>query len=88
MQDVVIELGQKSLRVALVVSAPIMIASLAVGLLVSMLQAMTQIHEQTLVFVPKILATFVALLLFGPWMLESLVAFASGLLRALPGFIR
>ncbi|MDP2858198.1 MAG: flagellar biosynthesis protein FliQ [Bacillota bacterium] len=88
MPDIVMELGRQSLRVALLVSAPIIVASLAVGLLVSLFQATTQIHEQTLVFVPKILASFAALLFFGPWMLEKLVAFTSGLLLALPSFIR
>jgi len=88
MQDVIIELGQESLRVALLVSAPVMVASLVVGLITSLFQATTQIHEQTLAFVPKIVASFVALLVFGPWMLEKLVAFTSRLLLTLPAFIR
>jgi len=88
MQDVVAELGQEALRVALLVSAPVMVASLVVGLVTSLFQATTQIHEQTLAFVPKILASFLALIVFGPWMLERLVSFATRLLLGLPALIR
>ncbi len=88
MKDVVTEFGQEALRVALLVSTPVMVASLVVGLVTSLFQATTQIHEQTLAFVPKIVASFLALILFGPWMLERLVGFATTLLSSLPALIR
>jgi flagellar biosynthetic protein FliQ len=61
---------------------------LLVGLVVSIFQAATQIQEMTLTFIPKILAIFVALALFGPWMLQSLVSFASAVLGHLDRFAR
>lgn len=88
MQDAVTNMGREALYLSLVVSAPVMVLSLAVGLVVSFLQATTQIHEQTLAFVPKIIASFVALLLFGPWMMTRLIDFTSRLFTALPSFVR
>ncbi len=88
MDDMVTTLGREALYLALAVSAPVMLLSLGVGLIVSFLQATTQIHEQTLAFVPKIVATFTALLIFGPWMLSRLTGFAERLLSSLPSFVR
>lgn len=76
----VIELGQGAVFTILLVSAPLLGLSLLVGLAVSMFQATTQIQEQTLAFIPKIVAVFLAVLIFGPWMLSKLVHFASNLL--------
>lgn len=77
-QDV-IELGQGAVYTILIVSAPLLGLSLLVGLIVSIFQATTQIQEQTLAFIPKIIAVFVAILIFGPWMLSQLVHFTSNL---------
>ena len=71
-----------------VLAAPMMGAALVVGLLVSVFQALTQINEQTLTFVPKILAVFAALLVAGPWLLNSLVGYTSGLFAMLPSMVR
>lgn len=75
----VIELGQNAVLTILLVAAPLLGISLFVGLAVSIFQATTQIQEQTLAFIPKIVAVFVALLIFGPWMLSKLVEFANNL---------
>lgn len=75
----VIELGQNAVYTILIVAAPLLGLSLLVGLIVSIFQATTQIQEQTLAFIPKIVAVFVALLVFGPWMLSKLVDFTSNL---------
>lgn len=75
----VIELGQNAVFTILAVAAPLLGISLLVGLAVSIFQATTQIQEQTLAFIPKIIAVFVALLIFGPWMLSRLVNFTSNL---------
>ncbi len=71
--DQVIFLSQKMLEVAFLVGAPVLIITFLVGLVVSVFQAATQIHEMTLTFIPKILATMVALYVFGNWMFIKLV---------------
>ncbi|MDQ6629703.1 MAG: flagellar biosynthesis protein FliQ [Pseudomonadota bacterium] len=76
--------SQQSLYVLLMVSAPILLTVLAVGLLVSIFQAATQIHEATLSFVPKIVAAVAVLAVAGPWMLTSLVEFVQRTLQAIP----
>lgn len=81
--DVVVEIGQRALETALWVAAPMLVASLVVGLLVSIFQAVTQIHEMTLTFVPKILAVFVVLSLAFPWMLQVMIGFTSNLIQNL-----
>ena len=68
-------LGQQALLVALLVSLPVLLAALIVGVLISLLQAVTQIQEMTLTFVPKIVATMIALVVFGPWMMQVLMTF-------------
>ena len=85
--DLVIQLGQEALMVVLVVSAPMLGLGLAVGLMVSVFQATTSIQEQTLAFIPKIIAVFVAILIFGPWMLRIMVEFFSGIFTGLPARI-
>ena len=82
--DLVIQLGQEALMVVLLVSAPMLGLGLTVGLMVSVFQATTSIQEQTLAFIPKIIAVFVAILIFGPWMLRIMVEFFSGIFTGLP----
>lgn len=85
--DLVIQIGQEALMVVLLVSAPMLGLGLAVGLAVSVFQATTSIQEQTLAFIPKIIAVFVAILIFGPWMLRIMVEFFSGIFTGLPSRI-
>ncbi|MBR1805146.1 MAG: flagellar biosynthesis protein FliQ [Selenomonadaceae bacterium] len=85
--DLVIQLGQEALMVVLIVSAPMLGLGLAVGLAVSIFQATTSIQEQTLAFIPKIIAVFVAILVFGPWMLRIMVEFFSSIFMELPARI-
>ncbi|MDT8399660.1 MAG: flagellar biosynthesis protein FliQ [Pseudomonadales bacterium] len=80
----VMDLAYQSMRVALLVSAPLLMAALIIGLLVSLFQAATQINEMTLSFIPKILGIFVMLVLFGPLMIELMVDFTADLLRNIP----
>jgi flagellar biosynthesis protein FliQ len=80
----VFTLGQQSLYMLLMISAPILLTVLAVGLVVSIFQAATQIHEATLSFVPKIVAAVAVLAIAGPWMLTSLVEFLQRTLQAIP----
>ena len=82
--DLVIQLGQDALTVVIVVSAPMLGLGLTVGLMVSVFQATTSIQEQTLAFIPKIIAVFVAILIFGPWMLSIMVEFCTGIFTNIP----
>lgn len=74
-QAAVLQIYQEAITLVIEVSAPVLLIGLTVGLLVSVFQAMTQINEQTLVFIPKILSILLALLLFGGWMLTRLTEF-------------
>lgn len=86
--DFVIYLGRETLFTILMVSAPILIGSLALGLLISIFQATTQIQEATLAFVPKIVAVLLALVVFGPWMMNILLAFTENLLGNLHTWVQ
>ncbi|HXL04571.1 MAG: flagellar biosynthesis protein FliQ [Firmicutes bacterium] len=86
-QEFVIGIAQRAILVTLKVSAPILGFALVTGVLVSLLQAMTQIQELTLALIPKILAVVLALVLFGPWMLRVLVEFTSELFTNLPHYV-
>ncbi|MBB5336564.1 flagellar biosynthesis protein FliQ [Pectinatus brassicae] len=85
--DTVINLGQNALLMVLMISAPMLGLGLAVGLLVSVFQATTSIQEQTLAFIPKIIAVFVAILIFGPWMLTMMVDYMARIFINLPNYI-
>lgn len=85
--EFIIGLAGQAVFTVLKVSAPMLVIALAVGLLISIFQATTQIQEQTLAFVPKIVAVLVALLLFGPWILTTLVDFTYGILNNLSNYI-
>ena len=83
-----LEMGRNALMMTVMLAAPMMAAALLVGLLISVFQALTQINEQTLTFVPKILAVFGALLLTGPWLMQSIVGYASNMFSLLPQMTR
>jgi flagellar biosynthetic protein FliQ len=85
--ETVTEIGRQAIETAMLVSAPMLGLSLIVGLLVSTFQAMTQINEATLTFVPKILAVFAATLLFLPWMMGVLIAFMTHIITSIPSLI-
>lgn len=80
----VFTLGQQGLYLLLMVAAPVLLVVLGVGLLVSIFQAATQIHEQTLSFVPKIVAAVAVLMVAGPWMLTTLVEYVQRTLTSIP----
>jgi flagellar biosynthetic protein FliQ len=85
-EAVVLGLAKEALTVSLLVGAPILGVSMVIGLVVSIVQAVTQVNEMTLTLVPKIVGVFVAMLLFGPWMLQTLLSFTAGLFGNLAGF--
>jgi flagellar biosynthetic protein FliQ len=79
--------GQQGLYMLLMVSAPLLLVILVVGLAVSIFQAATQIHEATLSFVPKVLAAVAVLAIAGPWMLTSLVEYIQRTLQSIPSAV-
>ena len=87
-QDLAIEVGREALFMVMLVAAPMLGLGLIVGVIVSIFQATTQIQEQTLVFVPKIIATFVAILVFGPWILGMMVDYTREIFTSFNSLIR
>jgi flagellar biosynthesis protein FliQ len=80
----VLTIGQQALQMTLMISAPLLLTALIVGLFVSVLQAATQINEMTLSFIPKLLALFAALVIAGPWMLSTFVEYMRQLIESIP----
>jgi flagellar biosynthesis protein FliQ len=87
-EQVAIDVAQNAFLVALQIGGPLLISSLVIGMLVSIFQAVTQINEATLSFVPKILVVAAALALLGPWMASTLIAYMVGTFNALPALAR
>ncbi|ACT02072.1 MULTISPECIES: flagellar biosynthesis protein FliQ [Paenibacillus] len=85
--DFIIGLAGQAISTVLKASAPMLVLALVVGLIISIFQATTQIQEQTLAFVPKIVAVFVSLIIFGPWILNVIVDFTYNLLNNLYKYI-
>lgn len=83
----VITIGQQAIEITLLVSAPLLLSALAVGLLVSIFQAATQINEMTLSFIPKLLVMFIVLVVGGPWMLNLLMDYTRRLFISIPGLV-
>jgi flagellar biosynthetic protein FliQ len=83
----VVNIGQNALYVTLMILAVLLLPALAVGLLVSMFQAATQINEQTLSFIPKLFVVLGVLVAAGPWILHSLVNYTEDLIRSIPSLI-
>ncbi|AJQ27331.1 MAG: flagellar biosynthetic protein FliQ [Firmicutes bacterium] len=86
--DLAIQIGREALTMVMLIAAPMLGLGLLVGILVSIFQATTQIQEQTLVFIPKIIAIFVAILVFGPWMLSLMVDYTREIFINLPNLVR
>lgn len=82
--QLVVELARNSIYTTLLVSSPMLILALIVGLSISLLQSITQIQEMTLTFIPKIIAVAIALIIFLPWMITTVVGFATQLFSIIP----
>jgi len=78
--EYVVDLGRRAVETVLLISAPMLLAGLIVGLLISIFQAATQINEQTMTFVPKIVAVLVTMLFFAPWIMKVLMAFTTAII--------
>lgn len=86
-QEFVLSLAERGIMTILIVAGPILVLALSVGLLVSIFQATTQIQEQTLAFIPKIIAVLLGIVFFGPWMLDHIVEFTTELYQNLNQFV-
>lgn len=82
----IMDMGQQAIYVMLMVSAPLLLSALLIGLVVSIFQAATQINEQTLSFIPKLVGIFVVLIVLGPWMLTMLTDYLRTVLTNIPAF--
>jgi flagellar biosynthetic protein FliQ len=85
--NAVMDIAKNALTLLVYLSAPMLLASLVVGLVVSVIQAATQIQEQTLSFIPKLIAMVVVLMVMGPWMLQLWMGFTENLLHSIPDMI-
>ena len=86
-QDTVVSLATQAMTLALKVAGPMLLAGLIIGLLVSIFQAVTQIQEQSLTFIPKVIGVAALIVLLGPWMLDQLVSYAQNLYTSIPQMI-
>ena len=86
-QDTVANLATQAMTLALKIAGPILLVGLVIGLIVSIFQAVTQIQEQSLSFIPKIVALAVLILILGPWMLDQLVTYAQNLYLSIPQLV-
>ncbi|MFC1602408.1 flagellar biosynthesis protein FliQ [Pseudomonadota bacterium] len=85
--DTVINVGQQALEVVTLLAAPVLLSALAVGLIIAMFQAATQINEMTLSFVPKLMVVVLVLMMTGPWLLRVLTGYTEQLIHSIPSLI-
>ncbi|HEY8278949.1 MAG TPA: flagellar biosynthesis protein FliQ [Bdellovibrionota bacterium] len=87
-EDIVLNLGREAIWTTVALAAPLLVASLVVGLVVSIFQAVTQINEATLTFIPKMLAIVVVMVVLAPWMTQMITAYTTELFTSLPNYVR
>jgi flagellar biosynthetic protein FliQ len=87
MEEKLIGLGVEMFKISLIISLPILVVSMLIGLIVSIFQATTQINEMTLSFIPKILAVIAVIILTMPWMLNSMIDYTTNILKMIPTFL-
>lgn len=85
--ETVMTIGQRALEVTIMLAAPMLMVALAVGLIVGVFQAATQINEMTLSFIPKLLGLAAVLLVAGPWMLSQLISYTKQLIESIPSLV-
>jgi flagellar biosynthetic protein FliQ len=87
-EDMVMSLGAEAVKVMIYIAGPLLLAAMAIGIVVSVIQAITQINEATLTFIPKIIAIIVVLMVMAPWMLEILKQYTADILGNVQEWIR
>ncbi|MBI5438563.1 MAG: flagellar biosynthesis protein FliQ [Nitrosomonadales bacterium] len=85
--ETVLTIGQQAIEMTMMISAPLLLSALVIGLIVSIFQAATQINEMTLSFIPKLLGTFLVLIFAGPWMVNTLVDYIQRLFGNIPWMV-
>lgn len=85
--EAVVSIGQQAMEITILVSAPLLLAGLVTGLIISIFQAATSINEMTLSFIPKLIVMFIMLILAGPWMITTLVDYIQRLFSSIPTLI-
>lgn len=85
--ETVLTIGKDALYVTLMIISLLLLPALAVGLLISMFQAATQINEQTLSFIPKLLVVFVVMIIGGPWIMQTIINYTTQLITSIPQLI-
>jgi len=85
--ELVMNIGRQAIEMTLILAAPLLLAALVIGLIISIFQAATQINEQTLSFIPKLVGMFLVLILAGPWMLQMMVDYIRRLFESIPQLI-
>jgi len=85
--ETVVTIGQQAVEMTLMISAPLLLSALVIGLVVSIFQAATQINEMTLSFIPKLLGIFLVLIMAGPWMVNTMVDYIQRLFGSIPWMI-
>ena len=84
--DLAVNVARKAVQTVLMCAAPMLLSGMIIGLIVSILQAATQVNEQTLTFIPKIVAVFITLLIFGPWLIKTMTTFTIGVFEMMSTF--
>ena len=87
-EDIVIQLGQDALKTLALVAAPMLLSTLIIGLIISIFQALTQINENTLTFVPKMVVIGIVIIIAGPWMLDTMSTYTVGLFENISTVVR
>lgn len=87
-EEVVLNLGREAIWITVMLSAPLLLSALVVGLVVSIIQAVTQINESTLTFIPKMITIVVVLIVLAPWMTQLMTTYTTELLTSLPEMVR
>jgi len=87
-EELVLSLGQEALKTTVFLAGPMLLVAMVVGIAISLIQAVTQLNEATLTFIPKIIAIAVVLVVSGPWMLETITTYTTDLITRFPELIR
>jgi flagellar biosynthetic protein FliQ len=87
-EDVVLSLGRDAIWTTVLLASPLLISALVVGLVVSILQAVTQINEATLTFIPKMLTIVIVMVILAPWMTQMITSYTTELFTSLPNYVR
>jgi flagellar biosynthesis protein FliQ len=87
-EDMVISLGRDAIWTTVILAAPLLVSALLVGLVVSIVQAVTQVNEATLTFIPKMLTIVIMLVILAPWMTQMITSYATDLFTSIPNYVR